>query len=107
MLPVWPLGRQAGPSMARVKLSLMVPTFNSGETIERTLRAVLAQRHRPLEVVVYDEASRDDTREIVKSVLAEAPNDVETRLMTSDTNSGPVRAWRVPLHAIDGDWCAF
>lgn len=93
--------------MARVKLSLMVPTFNSGETIERTLSAVLAQRHRPLQVLVYDEASGDDTREIVKAVLATAPNDVETHLMTSDTNSGPVRAWRVPLHAIDGDWCAF
>ena len=52
-----------------MKLSLMVPTFRSAETIERTLGSVLAQRHRPLEVVVYDEASTDGTRELVEGLL--------------------------------------
>ena len=46
-----------------MKLSLMIPTYNSAYTIERTLRSVLAQRYRPLEVVVYDEASGDETRD--------------------------------------------
>ena len=85
----------------------MVPTFNSAETIERTLTSVLAQSHRPLEVVVYDEASRDSTRSIVERVLAQAPADVTTRLLTSEQNSGPVEAWRVSLHEVTGDWCAF
>lgn len=93
--------------MSAVKLSLMVPTFNSAETIHRTLHSVIAQQHRPLQVVVYDEASKDGTRDIVRQVLAEAPSDVETVFLTSEDNSGPVKAWRVPLHAIDGDWCAF
>jgi glycosyltransferase involved in cell wall biosynthesis len=85
----------------------MIPTFNSAETIERTLSAVLAQQHRPLQVVVYDEASRDDTRGIARRLLDGAPDDIECRLLTSDENSGPVLAWRVLLHDIDGDWCAF
>lgn len=90
-----------------MKLSLMVPTYNSAATIERTLGAVIAQAYRPLEVVVYDEASSDATRQIVDRVLAGAPGDVETRLLTAEENSGPVRAWRVPLHAITGRWCTF
>jgi glycosyltransferase involved in cell wall biosynthesis len=98
-----------------MKLSLMIPTFNSARTIERTLGSVLAQRHRPLEVVIYDEASQDDTRAIVRRLLdaaeldrgADRPERIDARLMTSDTNSGPVKAWRVALHAITGDWCAF
>ncbi len=90
-----------------MKLSLMIPTFNSAETIERTLKSVLAQRHRPLEVVVYDEASKDDTRAIVRRLLDAAAADIDARLLTSDTNSGPVKAWRVALHDISGDWCAF
>lgn len=90
-----------------MKLSLMIPTFKSAETIERTLKSVLAQRHRPLEVIVYDEASKDGTREIVERLLAGAPKDISARLMTSESNSGPVKAWRVALHAITGDWCAF
>jgi glycosyltransferase involved in cell wall biosynthesis len=90
-----------------VKLSLMIPTFRSAETIERTLTAALAQRHRPLEVLVYDEASLDGTREIVASLLASADPTIETRLLTSDVNSGAVPAWRVLLHEVTGDWCCF
>jgi hypothetical protein len=85
----------------------MVPTFNSAETIERTLLSALAQRHRPLEVVVYDEASRDDTRRIVTRLLESAPTDVDVRLVTAESNSGPVEAWRVILHEVTGEWCAF
>jgi glycosyltransferase involved in cell wall biosynthesis len=91
-----------------VKLSLLTPTFNSAGTIERTLRSALAQRWRPLEIVVYDETSRDGTREIVNRLLPEArETGIETRFLTAETNSGPVRAWRVPLHAATGDWCSF
>ena len=89
------------------KLSLMVPTFQSAETIERTLKSALAQTYRPLEVVVYDEQSRDGTREIVSRLLSAADPTIETRFMTSDTNSGAVPAWRVLLHEITGDWCCF
>ncbi len=85
----------------------MVPTFNSAETVRRTLGSVLEQRHRPLEVVVYDEASKDGTRDIVRGLLEGADPAIDTQFLTSDENSGPVKAWRVPLHRIDGDWCAF
>lgn len=90
-----------------MKLSLLVPTFNSASTISRTLRSALAQSHRPLQIVVYDEASADGTREIVRQVLADAPAEIETEFICSETNQGPVRAWRVPLHRCDGDWCCF
>jgi glycosyltransferase involved in cell wall biosynthesis len=90
-----------------VKLSLMIPTFQSAETIERTLTSALAQEHRPLEILVYDECSTDSTREIVRQLLAHADPGIEARLLTSEENSGPVRAWRVALHAITGDWCTF
>jgi glycosyltransferase involved in cell wall biosynthesis len=85
----------------------MIPTFQSGETIERTLRSALAQEYRPLEIVVYDECSRDSTREIAERLLEAADPKIETRLLTSEENSGPVRAWRVALHAVTGDWCCF
>jgi glycosyltransferase involved in cell wall biosynthesis len=86
----------------------MLPTHKSAVTIERTLRAALAQEHRPLEVIVYDEASDDGTRDIVSRVIDEAaPADVDVRVLTAEDNSGPVRAWRVALHEATGDWCCF
>jgi glycosyltransferase involved in cell wall biosynthesis len=90
-----------------MKLSLLIPTHMSVATIERTLESALAQSHRPLEVLVYDEASDDGTREIITRCLEQAPDDIEQELITSDQNSGPVRAWRVALHRASGDWCAF
>ena len=85
----------------------MIPTFLSGGTIERTLASALAQEYRPLEIVVYDECSRDSTRDIAETLLAAADPEIETRLLTSEENSGPVRAWRVALHSITGEWCSF
>ena len=85
----------------------MIPTFRSAETIERTLTAALAQRHRPLEVLVYDETSEDGTREIVTRLLAAADPTIETHFRTSESNSGAVPAWRVLLHDVTGDWCCF
>jgi glycosyltransferase involved in cell wall biosynthesis len=90
-----------------MKLSLMIPTHSNADTIARTLASALAQRHRPLEILVYDEASADGTREIAEGLLAAADPEIETRLLTSEENSGPVRAWRVTLHEITGDWCCF
>ncbi len=90
-----------------MKLSLMLPTFQSAETIERTLASALAQTYRPLEIVVYDECSTDGTRELVEKLLASADPEIESRLQTSEENSGPVRAWRVALHDVTGDWCTF
>jgi glycosyltransferase involved in cell wall biosynthesis len=90
-----------------VKLSLMIPTHSNADTIASTLESALAQRHRPLEVVVYDEASADGTRGIAEELLSAADTAIETRLLTSEENSGPVRAWRVALHEITGDWCCF
>jgi glycosyltransferase involved in cell wall biosynthesis len=90
-----------------VKLSLMIPTFQSAETIERTLRSALDQEYRPLEVVVYDECSTDSTRATVERLFSAADPEIDARLLTSDENSGPVRAWRVALHAATGDWCSF
>lgn len=91
-----------------MKLSLLTPTFNSAATIERTLKSLLAQRHRPLEIRLYDEASQDGTRGIIERVLAEnRPADVEVDFSWNDENSGPVKAWRVPLTRASGDWCCF
>jgi len=55
----------------------MIPTFQSGDTIERTLTSVLAQEYRPLEVLVYDECSKDSTREVVERLLAAARSAVD------------------------------
>ena len=44
-------------------VSVIVPTHNRAHLLERTLRSVLAQDVRDLEVIVVDDGSTDETRQ--------------------------------------------
>jgi len=47
-------------------VSIIVPSFNQGRFIRRTLESILSQDYRPLEVIVIDGASTDDTVAILR-----------------------------------------
>lgn len=85
-------------------VSLLIPTFNNGGTVGESIESCLRQTYKNLEVLIYDEASRDNTREVIQGYAAQ---DSRVRVMTSDTNSGPLRAWRKLLHEARGTYCTF
>jgi glycosyltransferase involved in cell wall biosynthesis len=47
-----------------VKVSVCIPTYNSGRFLGETIESVLAQRFRDFELVVCDNASTDETPEL-------------------------------------------
>jgi len=49
-----------------MKASVVIPAFNSADTIEDTLRALQDQTAKDFEVIVVDDGSADNTREIAK-----------------------------------------
>ena len=85
-------------------VSLLVPTHNSARTVADAIQSCVSQTFKDLEILVYDEASRDNTRE---NIAGFATRDPRIRVLTSDTNSGPLMAWRKLLHEARGRWCAF
>ena len=52
-------------------VSVIIPARNESGTIETVVRSVLASTYRPLELLVVDDRSTDDTAGIVKRLAAE------------------------------------
>lgn len=85
-------------------VSLLIPTFNSALTAAEAIESCRQQTFRDVEIVVYDEVSKDNTRQIIE---AAARQDARIRFSFSDTNSGPVRAWRKLLQEARGQYSTF
>lgn len=81
-----------------LRLSVCIPTFNRAQYIGLAIDSVLAQSAGlPVEVVVCDNASTDDTEALVRSVMAQHPN---VRYERNEVNLGADgNTLRAPSHA--------
>ncbi len=50
------------------RVSIVMPTYNRGDTIRRAIESVLAQRFEDWELVVIDDGSTDGTRDLVAGI---------------------------------------
>jgi len=69
-------------------VSVVIPARNASATIRRALDAVLAQTYRPLQVLVVDDASDDDTGHIVEGYGAA---EIELIALTKHRGAGAAR----------------
>ncbi|HEY2324828.1 MAG TPA: glycosyltransferase family 2 protein [Thermoanaerobaculia bacterium] len=53
--------------MAQPLVSVIVPSYNQGRFIRETLDSILRQDYRPIEVLVVDGASKDETVDVLRS----------------------------------------
>lgn len=52
---------------AQPLVSIIVPSYNQGRFIRRTLESIFTQDYRPLQVIVIDGASTDETVDVLRS----------------------------------------
>ena len=83
--------------------SVLMPAYNVSGTIERALRSAAAQTLPPLEILVIDDCSTDNTVEVVKALARDIPS---IRLLSTPANGGPSAARNVGLRAAKADWIA-
>jgi len=83
-------------------ISVIVPTRNRSALLAMALRSVLRQRDVDLEVIVVDEASTDDTPNVLAALA-----DARVRVIRHDTPSGVATARNRGGAEAHGDWLAF
>ena len=54
-----------------MKFSIIIPVYNRAHIVHRTLDSVVAQTHRPLELVLVDNCSTDDTLAVLQRFASE------------------------------------
>ena len=73
--------------MDNCKVSVIIPLYNGSKYITQTLDSVLAQTYSDYEIVIVDDASMDNSYEVVEQYIAEH-RDVVFRLDKSPENRG-------------------
>jgi glycosyltransferase involved in cell wall biosynthesis len=84
------------------RVSVVVPTRNRSGLLAVTLRSVLGQRDVDLEVIVVDEASTDDTPEVLARL-----GDPRVRVVRHETPHGVSTARNRGAAEARGEWVAF
>ena len=79
------------------------PKHRGKGVLPAALSSVLGQTLRDIEVIVSDDASPDESREIVAQFMAHDPR---VRLVTAPVNQGPAAARNRALEVARGDWIA-
>jgi len=83
-------------------VSIIMPSYNTGRFIAETINSVLAQTYTNWELFVVDDASTDNTDEIISQF-----NDARIHYLKNEKNSGAAITRNRALREAKGKWIAF
>jgi glycosyltransferase involved in cell wall biosynthesis len=90
--------------MLPTMITVVIPCFNAAATLEPAVMSVLAQGDLGVEIILVDDCSTDDTRELARELASRHPNIV---LVGHGANSGPAAARNTGLRRANGRYICF
>src|ERR1700719_2584369 len=84
-------------------ISVLIAADNASPFLHRAVRSALAQTLAPLEVLIINDASTDNTLDVAKALASE---DSRVRVISLAANGGAGAARNAGLDAARGDWVA-
>jgi alpha-1,3-rhamnosyltransferase len=89
-------------------ISIVVITYNSSKFVFETLESIKAQTYKNIELIISDDASTDNTIEVCENWLKKNNERfVETKLVTSEVNTGIAPNCNRGLSAAKGEWVKY
>lgn len=87
-------------SMDPKRVSVIIPVFNAGKYLEEAINSILTQECKPLEIILIDDGSTDDSLEIAKKYKT------KIRIFTQE-NKGAAAARNLGVKNSKGAYLAF
>jgi glycosyltransferase involved in cell wall biosynthesis len=82
-------------------VSVVIPTYNREQLIGRSIKSVLSQTYQDFEIIVVDDASTDNTKEVINSF-----NDDRIRYVRHKQNRGEATARNTGIKVARGEYIA-
>ena len=86
----------------RPSVSVILATYNRANLLSRSIESVLEQSYRDFELIIVDDASTDNTKEVVESF-----NDSRINYITYAKNKGAANARNIGIENSLGTYIAF
>jgi len=84
-------------------VTVLIAAYNAAQFLERAIRSALCQTQPPVEILVVDDGSTDNTAEVALRFGAADPR---VRLVVLPKNGGPSKARNAGLDEARGSWIA-
>lgn len=89
----------------KVTVSVVIPYYNSGQTIERALASIRDQTYSSYEIIVVNDGSQDRGSEIVEAFRKAHPELIFKHI--DQDNGGPSKARNAGMKIAEGKYIAF
>lgn len=89
--------------MIHPKVSILIPTYNNAHFLDETISSALNQTFRDFELLIVDNASTDNTKDVVKKYLT----DSRIKYFLNETNIGLVNNLNRCLTLASGDYIKY
>ena len=86
------------------KVSVIIPVYNAEKYLDRSIKSVLNQSYDNLEIIIVDDSSTDNSKDIIKKYASK-----DSRIMPiySEVNQGVSKARNIGLNIFSGDYLIF
>ena len=85
-------------------ITVIIPAFNAQASIERAVKSVLDQTSGPVELIVVNDCSSDNTQLLLQNLEKEVRN---LRVISNKFNKGAAAARNQGIDAANGEWITF
>jgi glycosyltransferase involved in cell wall biosynthesis len=85
-----------------VKISVIVPNYNHAKYLEQRIDSILDQTYRDYEIIILDDNSEDNSREIIDAYIKRYPS---IKSLYNESNSGnPFKQWDLGVSKATGEF---